>query len=441
MGDALAFVRPMSREPLVASSHADRRRTNWAGNYVYRARSVYYPSTFRELRDLIACLPRVRVLGSRHSFSGIADSAELVSLDRLPREVNVDRDTMTVTVNGAIRYGELALALGRADLALANMASLPHISVAGAVATATHGSGDGNGNLATSVAAVELVTSDGEIVRLAREDDGFDGVVVGLGACGAVTRVTLDVEPAYEVQQHVFVGLGWEALFEHFDQITASGYSVSAFTVWGDSVDQVWVKARVGGAIDPEPTDLFGAAPAQEERHPIAGLDPGNCTLQRGVPGAWSERLPHFRPGFTPSSGAELQSEYIVARRDGIAAIKALRRLSDTIAPLIQVSEIRTIAADSLWMSPQYGQDTVAVHFTWQPEPEPVRRALRELERSLAPFRARPHWGKVFVADAASVRPLYERVGDFTALLSRLDPRGAFRNEWLETHVLGVDRG
>jgi xylitol oxidase len=322
-------------------------------------------------------------------------------------------------------------------LALGNLASLPHISVAGAVATATHGSGDANGNLATAVAALEMIKSNGELVRASRGDADFNGLVVGLGALGAVTRITLDVEPAYQVRQRVFEGLGWEALFEHFDEITSSGYSVSVFTRWAQTTDQVWIKSRVGEAPEQVAGDFFGAVPATVDRHPILGVDPVNCSPQLGVPGPWSERLPHFRSGFTPSSGEEIQSEYFVARRHAVAAIQALRALADTIRPLLQVCEIRTMAADELWMSPQYGQDTVGFHFTWWPRQSAVERALVPVEAALTPFAARPHWGKVFLADAAAIAALYERLPNFTRLVEQLDPRGAFRNQWLEMHALG----
>jgi xylitol oxidase len=322
-------------------------------------------------------------------------------------------------------------------LALANLASLPHISVAGAVSTATHGSGDGNGNLATAVAALEMVTSDGGVLRVFRGEAGFDGMVVGLGALGAVTRISLDLEPEYEVRQRVFEGLSWDVLFEHFDAITSCGYSVSTFTRWGSAVDQVWVKSRVTDAPETVADSLFGATPATVERHPITGLDPINCSPQLGVPGHWSERLPHFRMGFTPSNGEEIQSEYLVPRRHAVAAIEAVRALGDRIRSLLQVSEIRTVAADELWMSPQHGRDTVAIHFTWLPQQEAVTRVLIEIEAALAPFAARPHWGKLFLADAETIAPLYERHADFAALIERTDPRGAFRNEWLERRVLG----
>ena len=411
--------------------------TNWAGNYRYRASTLHRPSSVEHLQEVVANAPRVRVLGSRHSFTDLADSAELVSLEGVPKDVAVDHEAGTVSFSAGLRYGELATELEREGLALANLASLPHISVAGAVATATHGSGNAKGNLATSVASLELATSSGELLNLSRGDPEFDGLVVGLGALGAVTRLTLDVEPAYQVRQRVFEGLAWDALQERFDEITAAGDSVSVFTRWGEAVDQVWVKGRVTGHPEQVHDDLFGAAAATVDRHPIIELDPVNCTRQLGVPGPWWDRLPHFRMGFVPSSGEELQSEYLIPRHHAAAAIRAVHALADVVRPLLQVSELRTVAADRLWMSPQHGQDTVAIHFTWHPDPVAVDRVLVELEAALAPFGARPHWGKVFVADATTITLLYERLPDFRRLVDQLDPRGAFRNPWLTNHVLG----
>jgi xylitol oxidase len=413
------------------------QRTNWAGNYTYRARRLHRPSTLEQVQEIVASAHQLRVVGSRHSFTDIGDCAELLTLDRLPAEVVVDHSERTVSFTAGLTYGELAGALGGEGMALANLASLPHISVAGAVATATHGSGDANGNLATAVAAMEVVTSDGEVMTASRGDADFSGLVVSLGALGVVTRITLDIEPAYDVRQRVFEGLRWEALFEHFDAITSSGYSVSVFTRWAETVDQVWVKSRVSEAPELVRGALFGAAAATADRHPILGLDPVNCSPQLGAPGLWSERLPHFRLGFTPSSGEEIQSEYLVPRRHAVAAIEAVRSLADTFRALLQVSEIRTVAADRLWMSPQYGRDTIGIHFTWRSQQEAVERALVEIEAALTPLEARPHWGKVFLADAKTIAPLYERLHDFAALVQRTDPRGAFRNDWLDTRLLG----
>jgi alditol oxidase len=433
---ARAGGRPGSIRGIVMPVH----ETNWGGNHTYRAERVHRPSTLDEVREIVARAPRVRVVGARHSFSDIGDSSELLALDGLPAEVSVDHASRTVTLPAGLTYAELAEALRPEGVALHNLASLPHISVGGAIATATHGSGDSSGNLATAVAGLEIVTSSGEVITASRGDEDFDGLVVGLGALGAVTRVTLDVEPAYDVRQRVFEGLSWEALFDHFDAISASADSVSVFTRWEDTTDQVWLKSRVTGEPEQVSADFFGAPAATVERHPILGMDAINCTAQLGLPGAWCDRLPHFRMGFMPSSGAEIQSEYLVPRRHGVAAIRATLAVGDAIRPVLQAAEIRTIAADRLWMSPQYGQDTVGLHFTWTRDQEAVERALLELEAALAPFGARPHWGKLFLAEAATIAPLYARVPDFAALVERYDPRGAFRNGWLERRVLGPAR-
>jgi xylitol oxidase len=250
---------------------------------------------------------------------------------------------------------------------------------------------------------------------------------VNVGALGAVTRVTLDAEPAYEVRQRVFEGIGWAELLEHYDAITASGYSVSVFTLWGES-SQVWVKSR--DADPTHPTELLGHPAVAEDRHPIPGIDPVNCTAQRGIPGPWWDRLPHFRMGFTPSAGEELQSEYHLPRGQAAAAIEAVRALADRVRPVLQVSEIRTIAADTLWLSPQYERDSVALHFTWNRDPDRVRRVLVDVEAALAPLGARPHWGKVFVGAAP-----HPRTSDFLALAERLDPGHKFRNPWFTRHL------
>jgi xylitol oxidase len=391
---------------------------NWAGNYTYGARALHRPRSLDELREIVARAPRVHVIGSRHSFTGIGDGEELVSLEDMPGDVEVGDGT--VTVGAALRYGDLAGELNGHGLALHNLASLPHISVAGAVATATHGSGEGNGNLATAVAALELVTSEGDVVHARRGDPDFAGMVVHLGALGAVTRVTLDAEPAYEVAQHVFEDVPWEAL----PGALGAAYSVSAFTRW-DVVDTLWVKRRVD-----EPLPELPGRPATVELHPIPGLDATGCTPQLGVPGPWSGRLPHFRLEFTPSHGEEIQSEYFVARERAAEAIAAMREVGPDVRGVLQVSELRTVAADELWLSPQHHRATLAIHFTWRRDQPAVERALREVEAALMPLGATPHWGKLFLTP-----PAPERADDFRALARRLDYRGAFRNAWLADSV------
>ena len=415
-------------------THAPER--NWAGNYTYRAEKLHRPTTIEQVQEIIANAASVHVLGSRHSFNDIADSWELISLENLPADVVVDHEAQTVSLGGGVKYGNLVKTLNDEGVALHTLASLPHISVAGAVATATHGSGVTCGNLGTAVAGLEIVTSSGEIIKASRGDPDFDGLVIGLGALGAVTRITLHVQPAYEVKQRVFEGLSWKALYDHFDEITSCGYSVSIFTRWGETNDQVWVKSRTDEP-DRVEGDLFGAGAATVDRHPIVELDPTPCTPQRGRPGLWSDRLPHFRMSYTPSSGEEIQSEYLFPRRHAMGAIGAVRALADGIRPILQVSEIRRVAADRLWMSMNYEEDSVGIHFTWKREPDAVQQMVAQIEDALTPFEARPHWGKIFHADAAAIALLYKRHSDFVRLVERLDPRGAFRNAWLKARVLG----
>ncbi|MGN7949726.1 D-arabinono-1,4-lactone oxidase [Microbacterium sp. 22215] len=410
---------------------------NWAGNLTYSATSVEHPASIEELKALLAQGGAVRILGSRHCFNDIADTdGVLIALDRLPVvfEINDARDA--VRVSGGLRYGDIAPRLGAEGLALANLASLPHISIAGAVATGTHGSGDVTGSLATAVRALTIITPVGETRTLSRGDADFDGAVVSLGALGAVVDVTLDVEPTYDVAQHVFEHPSWDAILADFDEVTGIGTSVSIFSTWTrtDIADQIWVKQRHPEAHELVRDDLFerlGAEPAASKRHPILGVDPVACTEQLGEPGPWFERLAHFKLEFTPSAGAEIQSEYLVPRADAVAAIQAVRTLAGQIAPLLLVNEIRTVAADQLWLSSSHDTDAVGIHFTWKPDEAAVREFLPTLE-ALLPATARPHWGKVFTLDAAEVRSRYQRWDDFAALAARFDPERRLVNPYLE---------
>lgn len=415
---------------------------NWAGNHRYGATAIRRPATLDQVREVVASAAHVHALGSRHSFNDGADSAGvLVSLENLAPDIVVDSRAATVSVSGGTTYGVLAEALNRQGFALHNLASLPHISVAGAIATATHGSGNRNGNLATAVRALQLVTAGGDLLTVSRADTpDFAGMVVGLGALGVVTRVTLDIQPAFEVRQDVFDNLPWARVLERFDEVSASAYSVSLFTDWrGDTVGQAWLKSRTdaGARFEGRP-EFFGGTAATSDRHPLPGVSAENCTKQLGVPGPWSDRLAHFRMGFTPSSGDELQSEYLLPGEHAVAAIEVMRDLAGQISPLLQVSEIRTVAADDLWLSPNYGRAGIGLHLTWKPEADAVQNLLPLIEARLAPFAARPHWGKLFHADAATLAPLYEKLPDFRALAGRLDPERKFRNDFLDRTVFGV---
>lgn len=408
---------------------------NWAGNVAFAPAELVAPSGLGELRDVVARAPRVRALGTGHSFSRVADTdGVLVSTAALPVEIDVDTAAGTVRTTGWTRWGELAPEVHRHGFALHNMGSLPHISVAGSAATGTHGSGSALGCLATAVSGIELVTADGSIVELRRGDPDFDGAVVSLGSLGIVTAVDLDLVPAYEIEQTVWEGARWDAVLEGLDNLMASARSVSLFTGWtGDAVEQVWVKRDTS---DPD-VDLgwTGARRAQVPLHPVPGVDPAACTEQLGAPGAWFERVPHFRLDHTPSAGDELQTEYMVAREHGAEALAAVRRLADVVSPVLQVSEIRTVAGDDLWLSPCYGRDTVAIHFTWVSDAEAVAPAVLAVEEALAPFDARPHWGKVFSVPAEQVRALYPRADEFARLRDRLDPGRRFAGDFVDRYL------
>jgi xylitol oxidase len=415
----------------------------WAGNYTYSASHIHYPQTLNELREVVTRTKKLRVLGSRHSFNSIADSAdELISLEKMNRVIDVDSTRRTMTVDGGAKYGDVCAALARAQFALPNLASLPHISVAGACATATHGSGVENKNLAASVSTMEIMTAHGEVIERSRDLNGdeFDGMVVGLGGFGVITKLTLDVIPTFSVQQDVYENLPFAQIADQFDTIAGSGYSVSLFTTWrDDGFNQVWLKRQVNdNALETHET-FFGATRATTALHPIPGMSPESCTPQLGVPGPWHERLPHFRMEFTPSSGQELQSEYFVARENAPAALDALVRVRDQFASLVQISEVRTIAADDLWMSPCYQRASAAIHFTWVKDWAAVRAVLPLIEQQLAPFNARPHWGKLFTVSPLRVQSLYPKLPDFRALLQKYDPPRKFRNSFLDMYIFETE--
>ncbi|GAB2655158.1 D-arabinono-1,4-lactone oxidase [Kribbella swartbergensis] len=417
--------------------------TNWAGNISF-ASPLHRPRSVAELQEIVARSEKVRVLGTGHSFNRVADSTgALVSVADLPTVIEVGDGG--VTVSAGLRYGEITGALQSRGLALHNLGSLPHISVAGACSTGTHGSGDTNGPLADAVNAITFVDAEGDLVTLTRDHPDFAGSIISLGALGVTVSLTLDVQPSYEISQVVYDGLPVDRLGSDFAEVMASAYSVSAFTDWVDPDVMVWRKQRAGAPIEaapdsfptPPPRSWLGAHIADGPRHPIKSMPAEYATQQGGVPGPWNERLPHFRLEFTPSNGDELQSEYFLPRTAAAESFEALRALGNQLAPVLQVSEVRTIAADELWLSPSQGRDTVALHFTWIQDEAAVRPVVVALEEALNPLGARPHWGKVFAADAAYLRSCYPKVADFIDLAAKYDPTGKFRNPFLDTYLPG----
>lgn len=412
-------------------------RANWAGSYSFRAPRIVAASDTADVQRLVAAGGRVRALGTRHSFTDLADTTgTLVHLLEAAGEVELDEDRAAVTVGAGVRYGVLALWLEEHGWALRNMGSLPHISIGGATATGTHGSGDANPVLSDSILAIEYVGADAAVHTVRRGDPDFSAVAVGLGAYGIATRLTLGIRPSFRMRQDVYRGLGWDALLGSFDEITASGYSTSVFTKWEpQEAGQLWVKRELVTDDDLVPDAVAAALRDPVNRRTIVD-DIGDNVTEQGTPGPWLLRLPHFRLDATPSNGDELQTEYFVDRADAVPALEAVRGLVERIRPLLLVSELRTIAQDELWLSGAHGRDTLAIHFTWRNDLPGVLGVLPAIEDALAPFGARPHWGKVHGFDAQRLAAVHPRLADARAVFERLDPDGVFTSRHLG--LLGV---
>jgi xylitol oxidase len=415
------------------------REHNWADNYTFAAARIHRPVSVDEVRRIVVRSSRVRAIGARHCFNGIADSpGDLIDLGGIEPNFVIDPERRAVTVGAGANYSVLTSHLHQAGWALHNMASLPHVSIAGAAATGTHGSGDRLGNLSSAVAELELVSATGDLVTIRRGDPGFDGAVVALGALGVVTRVTLDIQPEFEMRQDAFEGLPWSTVLNDFDAVMSAGYSVSLMTSWSEpTVTRLWIKTQLtGDARDAAPVAHLGALPAS---HPLARSTPEAMAQLNpfGAPGPWSERLPHFRSDAQPGPPGHLQSEYVVPRAQATAAISKVHAIGDRIDPHLWVTEIRSMAGDPLWLSPAYGYDSVGIHFSWLREPDIVQALTEEIEAMLLPLGARPHWGKIIHAAAPQLMLLYPKFPAFRDLARSYDPAGKFRNRFLDTHIFG----
>jgi xylitol oxidase len=399
---------------------------NWSGTVTFQDSHSHSPATVDELAKIVAKERKIRARGSAHCFNAIADtSAASVTFENMSQEIVIDKDRAIVTVPAGMKYGELAVALHDRGWALHNMASLPHISVAGAIATATHGSGVGNGNLATAVRGLEIVLPDGNIKQVTSEDPDFPGYAVGLGLVGIVSKVELAIEPTFNVEQTVYRGMSRETYAANLDEIMSLAYSVSYFTTWAAAGGgEVWAKFRSGVKA---PAGLFEAYPATSNRHPLPGLDPEPCTEQMAVSGPWHLRLPHFKMEFTPSAGDEIQSEFFVDRKDAPAALAALEKIAPQINEILWVTEIRAIAADELWMSPHFQRDSIGIHFTWK-KVDAVYEFVKVVEAVLAPFKYRPHMGKVYSATPEYIRSVMPMMEKFGNLVKEIDPMNKFGN-------------
>ena len=406
---------------------------NWSKNVDFNDRAFLQPESLVELQELVRSNQKIRARGTAHCFNEIANtSSYAINLAKMPRVIEVSAATNSVTVSAGLKYGELAPALHNQGWALNNLASLPHISIAGSISTGTHGSGAKNQNLANQVLSLDIVTAEGELRHIDRANPAFNALVVGLGLGGIVYQYELKIEPTFEIRQVIYPGIHLDVLQRNFDQIMGSAYSVSFFTDWGsDQVGNLWCKFRDNETI---PESIGGSTKADKKYHPIPSVDPVACTEQLGESGYWHERLSHFKLDFTPSVGEEIQTEFFVDRRDAAAAIEAVSKLGDEITPLLWITELRTVAADDLWLSGAYQRDTLAIHFTWKKDLA-IYPLIEKVEAALRPFNYRPHWGKVFTADAEYLKSVYPKMSEFKALVEALDPSKKFENSFTRAKV------
>jgi xylitol oxidase len=401
---------------------------NWSKNVDFNDKSYLQPTSLAELQELIRTNPKVRARGTAHCFNEIANTSSMaLNLAKMPKTIDVDTAKKSVRVAAGLTYGELAPLLHAQGWALSNMASLPHISIAGSISTGTHGSGIKNQNLANQVLSFDLVTAEGELRHIDRTNPAFNALVIGLGLGGIVYQYELRIEESFQIRQVVYPEIPLDILQRNFDSIMGSAYSVSYFTDWSSSqVGNLWCKFRDGEVI---PESIGGSPQADKKFHPIPSVDPVACTEQLGTTGDWHDRLSHFKLAFTPSVGEEIQTEFFVNRKDAAAAIEAVSRLGGEITPLLWITELRTIAADNLWLSGAFERDTLAIHFTWKKD-DAIYPVIEKVEAALRPFSYRPHWGKVFTADSAYLKSVYPKINEFKALVEALDPTSKFENSF-----------
>lgn len=406
---------------------------NWSKNVDFNDRGYLQPESLSELQELVRTNQKIRARGSAHCFNDIADtSSYAINLSKMPQTIEISESTHSVTVAAGIKYGELAPVLHEQGWALDNLASLPHISIAGSVSTGTHGSGVKNRNLANQVLSLDIVTAEGEIRHIDRSNPAFNAIVVGLGLCGIVYQYELKIEPTFEIRQVIYPEIPLDVLQRNFDQIMGTAYSVSYFTDWGsDQIGNLWCKFRDSEVI---PDSVGGMRKAEKKYHPIPSVDPVACTEQLGTSGNWHERLSHFKLEFTPSVGEEIQSEFFIDRKDASAALEVLSKLGSEITPLLWITELRTIAADDLWLSGSYQRDTLGIHFTWK-KLVAIYPVIEKVEAALRPFNYRPHWGKVFTADSTYLKSVYPKMSEFQALVQALDPGKKFENGYTRKNL------
>ncbi|MGW6495429.1 D-arabinono-1,4-lactone oxidase [Nonomuraea angiospora] len=421
---------------------------NWARNQSGTPAEVRTPASVedvvRAVRDAAASGRRVRMVGTGHSFTGVAlTDGVMLRPGALTGIRSWGEDRVTVLAGTPLRV--LNELLDERGLALANMGDITEQTVAGAIQTGTHGTGRDSGGLADQVAELELVLADGSVTTAGPGEDLFDAARVGLGALGVLTAVTLRVEPAFLLHNRRRK-LALSEMLDSLDELTSANEHLDFF--WLPHTDACLVKtnnrspgpARPPGALRHwldnvflENT-VFGAACALGAHFP--GLIPRINAVSAAALGD-SESVDTSYKIFTARRDVRfLEMEYAVPRERLGQALRETRDLIDRMDWKITFPvEVRVTPPSDAWLSTAYGRSSayIACHI-YRPTPNPAY--FEGVEEIMTRLDGRPHWGKLHTRDASYLNKVYPRFADFTALRDRLDPGRLFGNDYLD-RVLG----
>lgn len=406
------------------------RLHNWGGNFNYSTQNIQYPRSVAEVQQIVKNAGKLRVVGSRHSFSKIADSeCTMLSTIGLNKIIGINGSIPSVTVQGGLTYTDLLTSLNTAGFALPNLASLAEISVGGAASTNAHGTGVANQALANHIRSMEIVLANGSLLTIGPNDPRLKGMAAGLGAFGVVTQLELKLVPAFNITTYTYVNMPVQNSYENFAALQNMGFGVLLVNMF--TAPDAWNIAIVYARSDANNTAML-----------TSNLFGGTLVSQTTQP-SYLALLSIAQIGLSGVDGNEIQTEYFVPISKAVEAIKAVTAVANStnIFPSLATAfVIRTIASDDLWMSEYYGNDTmVAIHFSWQNNVTAVEAVLPQLERAMIPYGARPHWGKMFTMEPEDFLPHYPKVNEFKKLAEQLDPKGKFRNEFLEENVWTED--
>jgi L-gulono-1,4-lactone dehydrogenase len=449
------FVRLSARWRDIAVTTSDitaptrsTRWQNWAGNERAVARDVRTPGSVEEVAALVkeagAAGRRVKVVGSSHSFSGIAVADDLrVLLPRLAAVTAVDGHL--VTVGAGLTLSALNAWLAERGLAVPTLGDIDAQTVAGAISTGTHGTGLGHSTIASCVAAVTIVTGSGDVLHLDESDESFPALRVGLGALGIIVDVTLRCVDAFTLRAEerpmrladVLAGIDdWLAADEHVEFF------------WFPHTDRAQLKRNT---VVPE-----NSRPLSRFRHWLDDEFLSNslyevaCKLGRRVPRVvrpineiagraltartYTERSD--RVFCTPRRVRFNEMEYEVPRAAMPEVLAAVDRILDRMPFSVQFPvEVRFTGPDDIWLSHGYGRESAYIAVQ-QYAGSPYEPLFHAFEAVCEPLGGRPHWGKQHYREASSLRTAYPKFDDFLAVRDRLDPARVFANEYLD-RVLG----